>query len=365
MSRFLNRQYKSLEPYTPGEQPKTEGLIKLNTNENPYGPSPKVLEVLNQAEISKLMLYPDPEASVLVQAIADYYQLETEQVMVGNGSDEILAFSFMAFQNENRDIYFPEPSYGFYKVYGDIFRAKCHPIPLKEDLSIDTKKYKNLQGTIIIANPGAPTGIALNLADIEDILKSNGSNLVIIDEAYIDFGAKSCVPFLQKYDNLLVVQTFSKSRSLAGARVGFAMGSRELISDLNRIKFSFNPYNLNRLSILAAAEAIKDDAYFQKTREAIIRTRQETAEQMRALGFTVLPSSANFIFAKSDRLSGKEYFDGLRKRKILVRHFEKDPVSDFVRITIGKEDDMKELLNITRELLEAKDSKDLLERTEV
>lgn len=354
MSRFLNKQYESLEPYTPGEQPKTEGLIKLNTNENPYGPSPRVLEVLNRAEISKLMLYPDPEASELVQAIADYYQLDGAQVMVGNGSDEILAFSFMAFQKESRKIYFPEPSYGFYKVYGDIFRAECNPIPLKEDLSIEPENYKNLDGTIIIANPNAPTGIALNLADIEDILRSNESNLVIIDEAYIDFGAKSCVPFLQKYDNLLVVQTFSKSRSLAGARVGFAMGSRELISDLNRIKFSFNPYNLNRLSILAAAEAIRDDDYFRKTREAIIRTRGEFTDKLTGLGFTVLPSSANFIFARSDRLSGQEYFDGLRERNILVRHFEKDPISDFVRITIGKEDDMNRLLDATRDLLERK-----------
>lgn len=352
MSRFLNRQYESLEPYTPGEQPKTERLIKLNTNENPYGPSPNVKKVLNQVEISKLMLYPDPEAVSLIHAIADYYGLETDQVMVGNGSDEILAFSFMAFQNENRRIYFPDPSYGFYKVYGDIFGAECMTIPLKEDLSVDPEKYKNLDGTIILANPNAPTGLALNLADIEDILKSNKSNLVIIDEAYIDFGAKSCVPFLQKYDNLLVVQTFSKSRSLAGARVGFAMADREIISDLNRIKFSFNPYNLNRLSILAATEAIRDDAYFQKTRRAIIRTRQEFTEKLTALGFTVLPSSANFIFVKSDRLSGREYFEGLRKRNILVRHFEKDPVSDFVRITIGKEEDMNALLETTKDLLE-------------
>lgn len=352
MSRFLNKQYESLEPYTPGEQPQTDRLIKLNTNENPYGPSPKVLEVLNREEISKLMLYPDPQASELVDAIADYYHLEPQQVMVGNGSDEILAFSFMAFQNESGNIYFPEPSYGFYKVYGDIFAAQRKPLPLKEDLSIDPKKYKNLDGTIILANPNAPTGIALNLADIEDILKSNRSNLVIIDEAYIDFGAKSCVPFLQKYDNLLVVQTFSKSRSLAGGRVGFAMGSKEVISDLNRIKFSFNPYNLNRLSILAATEAIKDEVYFQKTRGAIIRTRQETAGELKALGFTVIPSSANFLFVKSGQLTGREYFDGLRKRNILVRHFEKEPISDFVRITIGKDEDMKALLQATKELLE-------------
>lgn len=354
MSRFLKKQYESLEPYTPGEQPKSAGLIKLNTNENPYGPSPKVLEAVNREQVSKLMLYPDPEAAELVAAIADYYHLDKEQVMVGNGSDEVLAFSFMAFQNEESKFYFPEISYGFYKVYADIFKTRANPVPLTEDLRIDPEDYKNLDGTIIIANPNAPTGIALELQDIEEILQTNKSNLVIIDEAYIDFGAKSCVPFLQKYDNLLIVQTFSKSRSLAGGRVGFALGSRELIQDLNRIKFSFNPYNLNRLSILAAKEAICDDAYFQETRGKIMATRKSFTEKLTALGFTVLPSSANFVFAKSGSLSGKEYFTGLRERNIIVRHFEKEPIADFVRITIGREEDMEALLAATKELLERK-----------
>lgn len=351
MSRFLNRQYEKLEPYTPGEQPKTDGLIKLNTNENPYEPSPQARRVLCEEQVSKLMLYPDPEAAELVNAVADYYGLEKEQVIAGNGSDEILAFCFMAFKSPSAKVYFPEPSYGFYKVYSDVFLLKSNPIPLKEDLRIDPEKYKNLDGTIILANPNAPTGIALNLEDIEDILKTNESNLVIIDEAYVDFGAKSCVPFLRKYDNLLIVQTFSKSRSLAGARVGFAMGSKELIADLNRIKFSFNPYNLNRLSVQAAAAAIRDDEYFQKTRKKIIETRTWISAELEALGFTVLPSSANFIFVKSGSLSGKDYFTGLRERNILVRHFEKEPVSDFVRITIGKEEDMRTLLSVTKDLL--------------
>lgn len=352
MSRFLKTQYESLEPYTPGEQPKVDNLIKLNTNENPYGPSPKVLEAIDRAQVSKLMLYPDPEAAELVQAIADYYSLDREQVMVGNGSDEVLAFSFMAFQNQESKFYFPETSYGFYPVYADIFQTQANPVPLTKDLRINPEDYKNLDGTIIIANPNAPTGIALELQEIEEILQSNRSNLVIIDEAYIDFGAKSCVPFLQKYDNLLVIQTFSKSRSLAGSRVGFAMGSKELIEDLNRIKFSFNPYNLNRLSILAAKEAICDEAYFRETRGKIMETRRTFTEELQAFGFTVLPSSANFVFAKSDRLSGKEYFTGLRERNIIVRHFEKEPISDFVRITIGRDEDMKALLAATRELLE-------------
>ncbi len=352
MSRFLSSQLESLEPYVPGEQPQISGLIKLNTNENPYGPSPETLEAINRAEVNKLMRYPDPEARELVTAISEYYGIEQNQVMVGNGSDEILAFCFMAFQNEKRKIWYPEPSYGFYKVFGDIFHAERHPIPLTADLRVDPKKYKNLDGTIIIANPNAPTGIALNLQEIEDILRTNERNLVIIDEAYIDFGAKSCVPFLQKYDNLLVVQTFSKSRSLAGGRVGFAMGSPEVIADLNTIKFSFNPYNLNRLSILAAAAAIRDDAYFQETRKRIMRTRERFSEELKALGFHVLPSSANFVFAESDRLSGKEYFTGLREKNILVRHFEKDPVSNFVRITIGRNEDMDMLLTATKALLE-------------
>lgn len=352
MSRFLSEKYKDLEPYTPGEQPKKEGLIKLNTNENPYGPSPKVLEAVSKAQVSKLMLYPDPEAAELVSEIAAYYDLKKEQVMVGNGSDEILAFAFMAFQNKQKNVYFPDPSYGFYKVYADLFGLRQTKIPLTEDFRIDPKKYKNLDGTILIANPNAPTGIALNLQDIEDILQSNESNLVIIDEAYIDFGAKSCVPFLQKYDNLLIVQTFSKSRSLAGSRVGFALGNPEVIKDLNTIKFSFNPYNINRLSILAAAEAMRDDAYFRSTRDRIIKTRETLAEQLKELGFTVLPSCANFIFVKHPELSGKAYFTGLRKRNILVRHFEKDLISDFVRITIGKEADMEALVSATKELLQ-------------
>lgn len=352
MSRFLNKKYETLEPYTPGEQPKVLDLIKLNTNENPYEPSPKVMEVINQAEVENLRLYSDPEATELVEAIADNYGLEKDQVMVGNGSDEILAFSFMAFQPENGNIYFPDPSYGFYKVYGDVFKANRKPIPLTEDLSINPEDYKNLDGTIIIANPNAPTGRALETGVIEGIIKSNPDNLVIIDEAYIDFGAKTCVPFIKKYDNLLVIQTFSKSRSLAGSRVGFAMGSRELIADLNRIKFSFNPYNLNRISIRAAAAAMKDDAYFQKTRKMIMETRAYTVAELEKLGFEIIPSEANFIFARCDKISGKDYFDGLRERNILVRYFAKKPVDDYVRITIGRQKDMEALLSATKEMLE-------------
>ena len=352
MSRFLNKKYESLEPYTPGEQPKVLDLIKLNTNENPYGPSPEVLKIINEEEVGRLQLYSDSEATELVEAIAANYGLATDQVMVGNGSDEILAFSFMAFQPENGNIYFPDPSYGFYKVYGDVFKANRKPIPLTENLEINPEDYKNLDGTIIIANPNAPTGIALETGVIEEIIKSNPDNLVIIDEAYVDFGAKSCVPFIEKYDNLLVVQTFSKSRSLAGSRVGFALGNSELIADLNRIKFSFNPYNLNRLSIRAAAAAMRDDEYFQKTRKQIMETREYTVAELEKLGFEILPSKANFIFAKNEKIAGADYFNGLREKNILVRYFAKKPIDDYVRITIGKREDMEALLSATKELME-------------
>ncbi len=352
MSRFLNKKYESLEPYTPGEQPKVLDLIKLNTNENPYGPSPEVKKVINENELEKLQLYSDPEATELVEAIAENYGLSKDQVAVGNGSDEILAFSFMAFQPENGKVYFPDPSYGFYKVYGDVFKADRNPIPLNENLEIDPEDYKNLDGTIIIANPNAPTGTALETGVIEEIIKSNPDNLVIIDEAYVDFGAKSCVPFIAKYDNILIIQTFSKSRSLAGSRVGFALGNKELIADLNRIKFSFNPYNLDRLAIRAAAAAMRDDAYFQQTRQQIIATRKYTVNELEKLGFEILPSQANFIFVRNDRIAGRDYFEGLREKNILVRYFAKKPIDDYVRITIGKREDMEALLSATKELLE-------------
>jgi len=351
MSRFLNSKYETLEPYTPGEQPKIMDLIKLNTNENPYGPSPKVLEAISRAEIEKLQLYSDPEATELVEAIADNFGLSKDQVAVGNGSDEILAFAFMAFQPENGNIYFPDPSYGFYKVYGDVFKANRKPIPLTEDLRIDPEDYKNLDGTIIIANPNAPTGIALETGVIEDIIQSNPDNLIIIDEAYVDFGAKSCVPFIEKYDNILIIQTFSKSRSLAGSRVGFALGNRELIADLNRIKFSFNPYNLDRLAIRAAAAVMRDREYFEKTRNDIMTARDYTTAALQELGFEVLPSAANFIFVRSDEISGEDYFRGLREKNILVRFWGKDPIKDWVRITIGKPEQMGALLAATKELL--------------
>jgi len=354
MSKFLSEKYADLAPYTPGEQPKTENLIKLNTNESPYPPSPAVLKALNDKETSSLRLYPDPTAEKLVKAIADFYGLDDDQIIVGNGSDELLAFSFMAFQKGEGKIYYPEISYGFYPVYSRVFMAKGKGIPLDENLRININDYKELDGTIVIANPNAPTGIALEPDEIEQILKTNPDHPVIIDEAYIDFGGKSCVPLISRYDNLLIIQTFSKSRSLAGARIGFAMGNSEIIGDLNRIKYSFNPYNLNRLSILAGAAAMEDREYFEKCTGEIIQTRDRFIGAMKEMGFEVLPSSANFVIVRSDRISGEAYYALLRKKNILVRYFNKEWIEDYVRITIGLPSEMEALLSATKNIMEGK-----------
>lgn len=352
MSRFLNDRYKDLSPYTPGEQPKAVGrLIKLNTNENPYEPSPAVRAVINNKEIDNLKLYSEPEASQLTNVIAEYYGLEPSQVMAGNGSDEVLAFIFMALQGRSGRICYPEISYSFYPVYCDIFHAEGIAIPLAEGFRVRPGDYFDADGTIVITNPNAPTGIALTLLQIEEILKHNRDNLVVIDEAYVDFGAESAVGLLDKYDNLLVVQTFSKSRSLAGARVGFAMGNPDIIDDLNRIKFSFNPYNINRLSILAAAEAMKDREYFEETRRRIMETREDFTTAMRELGFDVLPSKANFVMVSGREISGEEYFRQLRKYNIIVRHFKDEKINNYVRITIGTPEEMEELLEATRKII--------------
>jgi len=351
MSRFLNSKYEALEPYTPGEQPKVQNLIKLNTNESPFPPSPKVLEMINTAEISKLNLYPDPEAKMLVSAISKQYNICESKIILGNGSDELLAFSFMAFQNESQTICFPDISYGFYKVYAQIYGANAKIIPLNGELQVVASDYFNAPGTIVIANPNPPTGTTLSLVEIENILKANKANLVIIDEAYVSFGAESSVPLIDKYDNLLVIQTFSKDRNLAGARIGLAFGQVEIIKDLNKMKYSFNPYNLNRLSILAGTAAIEDNEYFESCTEKIKKTRQDFVANMEALGFYVIPSLANFVFAKHDKISGAEYYKKLRDRNILVRHFEKERIKDYVRITIGTQEQMNELIIATKQLV--------------
>lgn len=362
MSRFFSKELDTLSPYIPGEQPKAAGLtslIKLNTNENPYGPGPLVGKYLREQFLNgpfsdTLRLYPDPECKELVSAIEEYYGLKSGQVMVGNGSDEILGFAFMAYTDARREIVFPEISYGFYPVFSRVFKTAFRAIPLKADLSIEPSDYYNAQGTMVIANPNAPTGIALGRKEIEGILQNNPDNLVIIDEAYVDFGGESCIPLIQTYDNLLVIQTLSKSRSLAGCRVGFAVANEEIIRDMNRIKYSFNPYNLDRLSIQIASAAMKDTETFEMNRQEVIKNREWFTAEMTKRGFQTLPSSANFVFAKYDnqrQLGGEAYFQALRAKNILVRHFDKDKIRDYVRITIGKKSDMEQLLSATDVIL--------------
>jgi histidinol-phosphate aminotransferase len=362
MSRFFSKELENLSPYTPGEQPLETRLIKLNTNENPYEPGPAVEQVISELSSEPLRLYPDPQCKELVLAIEEYYGLASGQVMVGNGSDELLGFAFMAYSDEGRKIVFPEISYGFYPVFGRVFKTEFEMIPLKEDLTVDPSDYYNAQGTVMLANPNAPTGIGLSRKQIEGILQNNPNNLVIIDEAYVDFGGESCIPLIDTYDNLLVVQTFSKSRSLAGCRVGYAVANKDIINDMNRIKYSFNPYNLDRLVIRIATAAMKDRETFETNRHTVINNREWFATEMTKRGFSVLPSSANFVFVKfaqtgsqygrqGVRLGGEAYFKALREKNILVRYFDKDNIRDYVRITIGKKSDMEELLVATDTIL--------------
>ena len=351
MSRFLSKEAQRLAPYTPGEQPQDQQYIKLNTNESPFPPSPKVLEAVSQAETAKLMLYSDPTCGALNAAIARRYNVKPEQVITGNGSDEILAFAFRAFCGEGKGVAYADITYGFYTAQVALFGLDANIVPLRDDLTLCVDDYMEFPGTIIIANPNAPTGIPVPCSEIRRLLAADPNRIVIVDEAYVDFGGESCVSMLAEFDNLLVVQTMSKSRQLAGARVGFAMGSAELIADLNRVKYSFNPYNVNRLSLLAGAAAVEDEAYFQSCCTAICENRAWTVEKLEELGFTVLPSQANFIFAKSNRISGGDLYRKLKENGILVRWFDSDRIRDYVRITIGSAEQMAALVDKVAQLL--------------
>ncbi len=351
MSRFLSERFSHIEPYTPGEQPKISNLIKLNTNESPFPPSPKVIEALNKEEISKLNLYSDPDTKEVVDAIAKTFGVNPNQVLMGNGSDEILAFAFQAFCDKNNAPCFADITYGFYPVFCELFGLEPEIIPLKEDLSIGVDDYIGKNKPIFIANPNAPTGLSLSLCDIEKILESNKNSIVLIDEAYVDFGAESAVSLVNKYDNLIVSRTFSKSRNLAGARIGFAISNPELIADMCKMKFSFNPYNLNRLSIIAGKESVLDTEYFDKCIAEIISNREYTICELTKRGFSIPDSKANFIFAKHNTLSGEEYFNELRKRNIIVRYFSKERIKDYVRITIGSKEQMSALIDATDDIL--------------
>ena len=352
MSRFLNSKYTELEVYTPGEQPRDMKYIKLNTNESPYPPSPAVLAAVNADQAELLRLYSDPECKNLKNSIAKLYGVNPENIYLSNGSDDILNFAFMAF-TEGGKAAFPEISYGFYKVFAQLYGIECRKIPLREDFSIDPEDYCGLGCFTVIANPNAPTGRTISLEDIEKILQTNPDKVVVIDEAYVDYSGQSCYPLIKKYKNLLVVQTFSKSRSMAGARLGFAFADEELISDLKRIKFSTNPYNVNRLTLAAGEAAIKENDYYMENCRRIMETRDRTTAELEKLGFTVIPSKANFIFAKSGRIGGQELYEELKKRGILIRHFSDPKISDFNRITIGTDDEMTILVNTIKNILEA------------
>ncbi len=351
MSKFMSQKYITLKEYVPGEQPQDKKYIKLNTNESPFPPSPEVIKKITSCEVADLRLYSDPECKKLKCAIADKYGLSPENIFVSNGSDESLNFFFMAFCDETKKIAFPEISYGFYKVYANLYNLNYKAIPLNEDFSINPKDYKNLGRNIVIANPNAPTGLALSLEDIESIVSSNKDYIVLIDEAYVDFGAQSAVSLTKKYENLLVVQTYSKSRSLAGARLGFAIGSSGVIADLEKIKYSTNPYNINRLTLVAGEASIKDTEYFEKNSKEIIETREYTISELEKLGFTVTDSKANFVFASTPDISGEDLYLKLKDMGILIRHFNDEKIKDYNRITIGTKQQMQSFISAVKKII--------------
>ena len=342
---------KTLVPYIPGEQPKVANLIKLNTNENPYPPSPLALQAMQQAVGEGLRLYPDPDASALKQAIADYYGVERQQVFVGNGSDEVLAHAFMAFFKQNQPILFPDISYSFYKVYAGLYEVDYQTIPLNEQFQIAVDDYQQPNGGIIFPNPNAPTACLLPLGAIEQLLQANPHRVVIIDEAYIDFGGQTAISLVNQYPQLLVVQTLSKSRSLAGLRVGLAVGQAHLIEALERVKNSFNSYPMDKVAIAGAVAAFEDKAYFQQTCQAIIDGRIWLTAQLEQLGFEVLPSAANFVFARHPQQDAAQLAQALREQAIIVRHFKQTRIEQFLRITIGKKWDNQELVRVLLTLL--------------
>ncbi len=350
MSRFFSSKLSRLVPYTPGEQPKDMKYVKLNTNESPFPPSNSVAMAVKD-EASSLQLYCDPACTELTKKLAEVYGVEYENVLATNGSDEILNFAFMAFCDSEHPIAFADITYGFYPVFADLNSIPYQIIPLKDDFSIDVNDYIGINKNIVIANPNAPTGKYLEKFDIEKIVKSNPNNVVIIDEAYIDFGGESAISLINKYDNLLVTGTFSKSRSLAGARLGFGIGNKELICDLNTIKYSTNPYNVNRMTQVAGYQALIDNDYYMNNCKTIIQNREFTTTELKKRGFEVIPSKANFIFAKSNKIGGNDLYLSLKKRGVLIRHFEKDRIKDYNRITIGTREQMQIFLDAVDEIL--------------
>ena len=352
MSRYWSAVVHGLTPYVPGEQPKIDNLVKLNTNEHPYGPSPKALEAIRAATGDSLRLYPDPNADALKTVLAQRFEVQPNQVFVGNGSDEVLAHAFQALLNQERELWFPDISYSFYPVYCGLYGVDYRTVPLTDDFRIDPTDYcgqKN--GGIIFPNPNAPTGCLLPLEAVDQILAGNPDSVVVVDEAYVDFGGESASSLVNRHDNLLVVHTLSKSRSLAGLRVGFAVGHPALIEALERVKNSFNSYPLDRLAIVAAVAAIEDEAHFNTCCQAVIASREKLSKELTGLGFDVLPSSANFIFARHASRDAGELAQALRDRKIIVRHFKQPRIDQFLRITVGTDTECAALVDALRSIL--------------
>lgn len=338
-------------PYVPGEQPQGKNIIKLNTNENPYPPAPEVKRLLDDFDISRMRLYPDPEAKVLVDAIAERYEVSPSKVFVGVGSDDVISLAFLTFFNSGKPILFPDVTYSFYDVWAELYRIPYRTVPLTDELTIAPDGYKCENGGIIFPNPNAPTGVLENIGLIEDIVKSNPGSIVMIDEAYIDFGGKSCLPLIEKYDNLLVIQTFSKSRSMAGMRIGFAMGNEKLIKYMNDVKFSVNSYTMNTVTQLCGAASMKNEEYFRETVDRIIATRERTKIKLTELGFDFPDSGSNFIFASHKSVPAAEIFEKLKEREIYTRYWNKPRIDNYLRITIGTDEEMEALFKALEEIL--------------
>jgi len=350
MSKYISKRHDKLDAYVPGEQPQDKKYVKLNTNESPFPPSPFAQRLARQAAGS-LQLYCDPESGALVKIAAEKYGVSADEIIFTNGSDEVLDFAFAAFCDEDTPAVFPDITYGFYPVFATRNGVPYREIPLKEDLTVDVSDYIGAKGTVFIANPNAPTGIALPAADIEKIVAADPSRVVVVDEAYVDFGGESVLPLIKKYDNLLVTQTFSKSRSLAGGRLGMGFASHALIADLKKIKYSFNPYNVNSMTAAAGIGALLDEEYFQANVASIMKTKEDTVLALGKLGFTSTSSKANFLFVKHAELSGKSVYSALKDKGVLVRYFDKDRLRDYVRITVGSAEEMRALTDALADII--------------
>ncbi|MCX7772155.1 MAG: histidinol-phosphate transaminase [Clostridia bacterium] len=351
MNRFWNENTRSLTPYVPGEQPKDKKLIKINTNESPYPPSPLVIERIRNADLNDLRLYPDPDSTPLKKAVAEFYGISEQEVFPGNGSDEVLALLFKAYFDASTPIAFPDITYSFYPVYSELYNVPYTRVPVKDDFSIDFNAYPSDVKAILFANPNAPTGLYIDRAEIEALLRRRPETLIILDEAYIDFGGESCVPLINSYDNLIVVQTLSKSRALAGMRIGLAFGAPSLMEGLDRVKNSFNSYTMDRLAIVAAEAAFQDKAYFEETCKKVIRTREWTKEAFKEMGVEVTDSQTNFLFASLPGVPGPQVQARLRQEGILVRNFKASRTENWLRISIGTDEEMKKLVEAVKKVM--------------